>query len=67
VHERNAIMTFEAKSEQKKQVSNNLNRCCEKNDEPNTITYAVMESVEKDEEMHGPFDSVSDLMEALNS
>jgi hypothetical protein len=60
-------MTFEAKSEQKKQVTKNLNRCNKKNDEPNAVTYAAMESAEKDEEMYGPFDSVSDLMDALNA
>lgn len=38
-----------------------------KTDEPNAVTYAAMESAEKDEEIHGPFDSVSDLMEALNA
>lgn len=36
-------------------------------DEPNDITYAAMESAEKDEDMYGPFDSVEDLMEALNA
>lgn len=35
--------------------------------EPNEVTYAAMEAAEKDEDMHGPFDSVSDLMEALNA
>lgn len=36
-------------------------------DEPNDLTYAAMETAEKDEDMHGPFDSVEDLMEALNA
>lgn len=36
-------------------------------DEPNAATYAAMEQAEKDEDMYGPFDSVSDLMEALNA
>lgn len=38
-----------------------------KANEPNTTTYAAMESAEKDEDIYGPFDSVSDLMEALNA
>ena len=36
-------------------------------DEPNEDTYAAMEVAEKGEDMYGPFDSVSDLMEALNA
>lgn len=36
-------------------------------DEPNELTYAAMTSAEKDEDMHGPFNSVSDLMDALNA
>ncbi len=36
-------------------------------DEPNEVTYAAMEAAEKDEDMQGPFDSVSKLMEALNA
>lgn len=36
-------------------------------DEPNEITYAAMEAAEKDEDVFGPFDSVSDLMEALDA
>ncbi len=36
-------------------------------DEPNELTYKAMEAAENDEEMYGPFDSVSDLMEALNA
>lgn len=36
-------------------------------DEPNKITYAAMEAAEKDEDIYGPFDSVADLMEALNA
>ena len=34
---------------------------------PNGVTVAAMESAEKDEDMYGPFDSVSELMEALNA
>lgn len=36
-------------------------------DEPNETTYAAMAAAEKDEDMYGPFDSVADLMEALNA
>ena len=36
-------------------------------DEPNEVTYETMASAEKDEDMYGPFDSVADLMEALNA
>lgn len=35
--------------------------------EPNDVTYAAIEACEKEEDMHGPFDSVVDLMEALNA
>lgn len=38
-----------------------------KADEPNAVTYAAMEATEKGEDIYGPFDSVADLMEALNS
>lgn len=36
-------------------------------DEPNEVTYAAITSAEKDDDMIGPFDSVADLMEALNA
>lgn len=36
-------------------------------DEPNDTTYAAMETAEKDEDVYGPFDSVADLMEALDA
>ena len=36
-------------------------------DEPNEVTYAAMEAAEKDEDMYGPFDSVAEMMEALNA
>lgn len=36
-------------------------------DEPNEVTYAAMEAAEKGQDMFGPFDSVADLMEALNA
>ena len=35
--------------------------------EPNDITYKAMEAAEKDEEIHGPFDTVEDMMKALNA
>ena len=36
-------------------------------DEPNETTYATTEAAEKGEDLHGPFDSVSALMEALDA
>lgn len=36
-------------------------------DEPNEVTYATMEAAEKGEDMHGPFNSVAELMEELNA
>lgn len=36
-------------------------------DEPNEITYAAMAAAENSKDMYGPFDSVEDLMEALNA
>lgn len=36
-------------------------------DEPNETTYAAMAAAERDEDMYGPFDSVAELMEALNA
>lgn len=36
-------------------------------DEPNETTYAALADAEKDDEMYGPFDSVAELMEALNA
>lgn len=35
--------------------------------EPNEITYAAMRAAENDEGMHGPFDRVTDMMDALNA
>ena len=34
---------------------------------PNTVTLAAMDAAEHDKDMHGPFDSVSSLMDALNA
>mgnify|MGYP004585022507 CR=1 FL=1 len=34
---------------------------------PNEVTLAAMEQAENDEDMYGPFDSVSEMMEALNA
>lgn len=39
----------------------------ERVDEPNSVTYEAIEAVERDEYIYGPFDSISDLMEALHS
>ena len=36
-------------------------------DEPNETTYRAMSAAEKGEDMYGPFDSISDLMRALNA
>lgn len=35
--------------------------------EPNEATCGAMEAAEQGEDVYGPFDSVSDLMEALNA
>jgi DNA-damage-inducible protein J len=34
---------------------------------PNAVTLKAMEAAENDEDMHGPFDSIEDLMEALDA
>ena len=34
---------------------------------PNSVTIAAMDSAEKGEDIYGPFDNVSDVMEALNA
>ena len=36
-------------------------------DDPNEVTYAAMQASEKDEDIYGPFDSVSEMMEELNA
>lgn len=36
-------------------------------DIPNAVTEAAIMAAENDEDMYGPFDSVKDLMEALNA
>ena len=36
-------------------------------DEPNEVTYEATAAAENDEEMYGPFDSVAEMMEALNA
>ena len=38
-----------------------------KAEEPNEVTYAAMEAAENDKDMQGPFNSVAELMEALNA
>ena len=35
--------------------------------DPNEETYAAMEVAENDKDLEGPFDSVSELIEALNA
>lgn len=35
--------------------------------EPNETTYAAMKAADNDEDMYGPFDTVSAMMEALNA
>lgn len=35
--------------------------------EPNAATRRAIQQAEKESDMHGPFESVSDLMEALNA
>ena len=34
---------------------------------PNEVTFAAMNAAERGEDMYGPFDSVEELMEALNA
>lgn len=34
---------------------------------PNAVTLEAMDSSEKGEDLYGPYDSISDLMEALNA
>lgn len=36
-------------------------------DEPNATTYKAIEAAEKDKDISGPFDNVTDLMEELNT
>ena len=36
-------------------------------DVPNAVTRAAMKAAENDEDMYGPFNSVEELMEALNA
>lgn len=35
--------------------------------EPNALTRAAIENAQKEIDMHGPFDNVSSVMEALNA
>ena len=39
----------------------------QKTPEPNAVTLAAMEAAERDEDIYGPFDSMKELMEALNA
>lgn len=34
---------------------------------PNAVTLAAMDAAEKDEDIYGPFDDITSLMEALNA
>lgn len=34
---------------------------------PNAVTLAAMDAAEKGEDLYGPYDNISDLMEALNA
>lgn len=36
-------------------------------DVPNAETIAAMEAAERDEDLYGPFDTITDLMQALNA
>jgi len=36
-------------------------------DEPNETTIATMEAAEKGEDLYGPFDTVKEMMEALDA
>ena len=38
-----------------------------KAEEPNDVTYKAMENAENDVDVFGPFDSVAQMMEALNA
>ena len=38
-----------------------------KADEPNEATYLAMDKTVKDKDIYGPFETVSDLMEALDA
>ncbi len=35
--------------------------------EPNSVTYSAIESAENEGDVYGPFDTVAELMEALNA
>ncbi len=36
-------------------------------DEPNEVTYKAMDEAEHDQDIYGPFNSVAELMEALDA
>lgn len=38
-----------------------------KADEPNSVTYAAIEAADKGQDLHGPYNSVSELMKKLNA
>lgn len=49
------------------QAEESLIKQAEIESHPNTVTLGAMEASENGEELFGPFDSVSELMEALNA
>ena len=62
-------MTIRMEPELKEQVATLLKTTGPfdvESDEPNETTYATIEAANQDEDMYGPFDTVSEMMEALN-
>ena len=57
-----AINVFLKQSIYEKRIPFSIGR-----DEPNETTLKAMDDAEKGEDMYGPFDSVSEMMEALNA
>ena len=57
-----AINTFLRQAVREQQIPFQISR-----NVPNAVTLAAMEDAENGENMYGPFESISDLMEALNA
>lgn len=57
-----AINVFLKQSIYEKRIPFSIGR-----DDPNETTLKAMDDAEKGEDMYGPFDSVSEMMEALNA
>ena len=57
-----AFNIFLRQSVREQQIPFNVSR-----NVPNAVTLAAIDAAEKDEDIYGPFDSVSSLMEALNA